>query len=142
MYFVAFIFYVILYDLNLTLIKTIKVIIFAFFSGILFFTFYNFLDSFGFFMKKNEKLIWGIVPIQRALDNFPAVIFKDRFYFFFIYMFPNVYYGAFLTHYIIGGLSEVQFYILFLQVLTLNIIFILGIYLNWKNGLKEYEGYN
>jgi len=137
-YCILFIVYIIFIKLNLMyLLLTFS---FSIIGGIFTVILFQYINSFSFFFKSANMVRTTLVNAQRIIEKHPAIMFPNSFQFIFAFM-PFVYYTAYPTHFLFGYMRIEQFLILFLQLIFLTFIVSLGLYYNWKIGLKKYEAF-
>ena len=100
--------------------------------------FNNFLWSFSFFTKSNF-IQQVFVRVQWDVETPTPKIFNKNFAFNFFLLFPSMI-GSFWCVEILKG----NFYVLdyLIWAILLFIFFCIGTYINWKIGLKRYEGFS
>jgi len=138
LYLILFILYLIFIKINL-LYFTLT-FIFSIIGGIFNVILFQYIISFSFFFKNANMIKDNLLNIQRVTEKHPAVMFPNSFQFIFAFI-PLVYYSAYATHFLFGYMKIEQFFILFLQLIFLIFIFSIGLYYNWKIGLKKYEAF-
>lgn len=101
---------------------------------------FYFIDSFAFFIKENSFILKNYFSIYSLFDIYPAQLFQNWIKNI-IWIFPSVYFGAYSTQFLFNHISYLELFKLFIYQNILIIICVIGIYINWKIGLKKYEAF-
>ena len=132
----------ILFNRKFNIIFLDELLLSSFLIILLYISCFYFLDSFSFklmeFGNTLSKLSWDL---NKTLKQFPGVFFNQNGFYFLLFISP-VYFVSTLIVPLFQGYIPNYFYTQILIIILLNIFFTIVIFFNWKNGLKNYEGFN
>lgn len=125
----------------LPLLISILIMIFLILFGVLVI---RFLDSFCWhFLEARKILLYQLYfqGIQHNVGKFPMLFFsKNPIILIFLSGFPFYYISMWIIPLLTIGTFQIQRYEI-IVLCSISIISIIGIYFNWKIGLKKYEAY-
>lgn len=128
-------------QMEIEIINYFKFIFSSLALTIFYITFHYFIHSIEFYFKRSSSLLRKVsFEIHNTLSSYPFQFFQ-KFNFKYLLMFiPTLYVGSLLIP-IVKGTEiwnlELQLLILF----SLNLLFSVGTWINWKFGLRKYEAF-
>ena len=136
------IYFLIFVYIDYTFVILLKLALFVFLNIIFYISVYRMLESIAFFFKNSKVFFKFYNSYSNTFDRYPAIIFnQSKFLYFFVFLSVNAYSGTFATEILFNNISS-QFYWLLIKILfSLSMICIFILILNWKIGLKKYEGF-
>lgn len=109
-----------------------------FFGFIYYSVFFNFFQSFAFFLKDNDKLFFMIQEVNFFSEKYLPRMFENMRFGEIFYLFPSSIFGYFVLMALKGNLIFFDFISI---ILITFLIFVFGTYLFWYFGLKKYEAF-
>ena len=139
--FLIFITYI-LYNRSFIIIFLDELLLCCFLLFISYISVYYFFDSFSWrFMELgkvySEKLYGEGNEILRSV---PGVFFNKNKFYFILFLFPTYFVSTLIVP-LFQGFIPNYFYTQILIIIFLNIFFSIGIFFNWRYGIRKYEAF-
>ena len=132
----------ILYNRSFNIIFLDELLISCILISILYICVFYFLDSFSWrFMNLGETLSKNISwEVNGLLKQIPGVFFNKNKFYFLLFLFPTYFISSLIVP-LFQGFIPNYFNTQILTIVLLNVFFCIGIFFNWKYGLKNYEAF-
>lgn len=122
--------------------KFIISLIFGFLIGFLTSSCYFFIDSIAFYLKEIRYIKYVYDRTNNYFNSNPIIFFQNNKIFPIFIFLGNSFYGCFTTLYYFNDISFIDYFLLIFCGFILTLFFFYLGNLNWKYGIKKYEGYN